>query len=140
MVLPRADGASPLWVGILVLAAAVIALAALLAARKRIAKPAPAAGIRVDLLIEVAGPDGPAKSQRFDRAPVSVGRAPENDLVLLDPLVSRRHFEIRVEEGRMVVVDLGSSGGTAVDGRPAGRAAIYRGSVIRAGGTTLRIL
>lgn len=46
----------------------------------------------------------------------SVGRVSDNTLVLSDPNVSRHHAEIRPIEGGYVVVDLGSTNGTTVNG------------------------
>ena len=46
-----------------------------------------------------------------------VGRADDMDLVPNSRIVARRHFEVRVEDdGRLVVRDLESTGGTYVDG------------------------
>ena len=45
---------------------------------------------------------------------VSVGRSPENILVVPDPTVSRRHALITYINGKIVVRDLGSTNGTFV--------------------------
>lgn len=52
----------------------------------------------------------------LDRDRVLVGRDPEADVVIDNASVSRRHVEIRREEGGWVVEDLGSSNGTFVGG------------------------
>ncbi|MBN1261053.1 MAG: FHA domain-containing protein [Anaerolineae bacterium] len=44
----------------------------------------------------------------------TVGRDPDNDLVIVDPAVSRSHAEIFRRAGRWVVRDLGSTSGTFV--------------------------
>jgi serine phosphatase RsbU (regulator of sigma subunit) len=49
-------------------------------------------------------------------SPFSVGRAPDRDLVLSHPYVSRRHAEIVYEDGAFFVVDAGSRHGTFVNG------------------------
>jgi pSer/pThr/pTyr-binding forkhead associated (FHA) protein len=66
-------------------------------------------------------PDGTRVALRADD-PVTVGRLPECDVVTADPNVSRRHAEIRLVDGVVRVVDLGSLNGTQVNGRgvPAG--------------------
>ncbi|WP_407660000.1 FHA domain-containing protein [Hyalangium gracile] len=51
-----------------------------------------------------------------------MGRTSENDLVLHDQGVSRRHARIFTRGGRSFVEDLGSTGGTLCDGRPLARA------------------
>ncbi|MDE3054277.1 MAG: FHA domain-containing protein [Gemmatimonadota bacterium] len=45
-----------------------------------------------------------------------VGRAPTCDFPIIDPTISRRHAEIELAEGGVVVRDLGSSNGTFVNG------------------------
>lgn len=71
-------------------------------------------------------------------APVSiVGRGSESDVKISDPGISRRHAEIRSENGEYVVTDLGSTNGTIVDGRPVRRASLYDGSRVQFGRTTL---
>lgn len=47
---------------------------------------------------------------------VSVGRLPECDITVVDPNVSRRHAEIQPRGDGFVVVDLGSTNGTRVNG------------------------
>ncbi len=49
--------------------------------------------------------------------PITIGRLPDNRLVLPHPHVSRRHAEIRRDRTGLVVTDLGSSAGTLVDGQ-----------------------
>ncbi|WP_193610554.1 FHA domain-containing protein, partial [Nocardioides lijunqiniae] len=47
-----------------------------------------------------------------------VGREADNDIVAVEPTVSRRHAEIRAAGDGWEVVDLGSTHGTRVDGQP----------------------
>jgi FhaA, N-terminal domain/FHA domain len=55
--------------------------------------------------------------------PFVIGRSRECDLVLDDPNVSRRHAELRREDGAWAVHDLGSTNGIKLNGRrsPGGR-------------------
>ncbi len=46
----------------------------------------------------------------------SVGRTPENGVALPDAAVSRRHAELRIDGGSLVLRDLGSMNGTFVNG------------------------
>ena len=67
---------------------------------------------------------GPGKGQQFDlKGEVTyVGRSPENDVIIKDIYVSRRHLKILNRLGRYCIQDLESKNGTFVDGRliPAG--------------------
>jgi hypothetical protein len=47
---------------------------------------------------------------------VTIGRMPDSTIVLADPNVSRNHAEIRPQGDGYVVVDLGSTNGTRVNG------------------------
>jgi FHA domain-containing protein len=49
--------------------------------------------------------------------PFVIGRSRECDLVLDDPNVSRRHAELRREDGGWAVVDLGSTNGIKLNGK-----------------------
>jgi hypothetical protein len=66
----------------------------------------------------VLGDDGePAESISVTRDPVVIGRLSTNDVVLSDPNVSRRHAELRRDGERWVLVDLGSTNGSVVNGK-----------------------
>ena len=45
---------------------------------------------------------------------ITIGRSPENVVILPDPTVSRRHATVKVEDGRIMLIDLGSTNGTFV--------------------------
>lgn len=70
---------------------------------------------------------------------VRIGRAPDNDIVLTDLRVSRRHAELRVTAGVAEIVDLNSRGGTYVNGRPVRRARISPDDFIGIGTSTFRL-
>lgn len=64
--------------------------------------------------------DGASRSAgTVDHSPFTIGRLPENDLVLAHPYVSRRHAELILEPEGCYVVDQGSRHGTFVNGKPA---------------------
>jgi hypothetical protein len=69
---------------------------------------------------------------------VGVGRHPETNLVLADPNVSRNHAEIRPQGDTYVVVDLGSTNGTRVNGVRVDRQVLSDGDEITFGNTRMR--
>ncbi|MEV6755378.1 FHA domain-containing protein [Streptomyces sp. NPDC051214] len=65
---------------------------------------------------------------------VRIGRAADNDLVIDDLVVSRRHAELRVlADGTYEIVDLGSHNGTYLNGQPVGRAPVAPGDIVGVG-------
>jgi DNA-binding NtrC family response regulator len=86
----------------------------------------------------VAGADLGA-SAALARNPVRVGSAPDNDLVLTDPHVSRYHAEFRVYDQGYIVQDLGSTNGTLYRGARVHEAVLGRGAEVRLGGSVLRV-
>ncbi|MBD0317463.1 MAG: DUF3662 and FHA domain-containing protein [Thermoleophilia bacterium] len=69
---------------------------------------------------------------------VVLGRSRECDLRLDDANVSRRHAEIRQEDGAWWIVDLGSTNGVEVNGRRVERAKLSEADRIVLGRTELR--
>jgi pSer/pThr/pTyr-binding forkhead associated (FHA) protein len=69
----------------------------------------------------------------------SLGSAPENDLVVRAPGVSRRHAIVRRVPGGVEVVDLGSKNGLFVEGRPVQRAVLTPGLRVQVGATWISL-
>src|SRR2546428_4189127 len=70
--------------------------------------------------------------------PYTIGRAPENQLVVNDPKVSSHHAQIRPEGQGYDIVDLGSSNGTFVNEQrlvPNVPRLLYTGDQVRIGDT-----
>jgi hypothetical protein len=68
---------------------------------------------------------------------VVLGRSREADIVLQDPNVSRRHAELRRDEGGWQIVDLGSTNGIKVNGRRVNIQPLSPGDQITIGVTDL---
>jgi len=83
--------------------------------------------------IQLTTPEG--QNYEFDlTAPTStIGRAPENDLVVADGSVSSRHGKIHVKGESIELEDLGSTNGTHVGGQRVERADIAPGESFRLG-------
>ena len=57
-------------------------------------------------------PDGAARQFPMLASSLTIGRAPENDLVVEHVTVSRQHARLTLEQGRLYLEDLGSSNGS----------------------------
>jgi pSer/pThr/pTyr-binding forkhead associated (FHA) protein len=68
-----------------------------------------------------------------------IGRSSSCQLVLADDTVSRRHAELRIEDGRWLLRDLGSSNGTWVNGRPVVEAEVRAGDTVHLGGCQITL-
>ncbi|MBO0832491.1 MAG: FHA domain-containing protein [Actinobacteria bacterium] len=104
--------------------------------------PQPGGAFRGNPRLLVSGPDGGPDGGRQRTFEIStplviLGRGTDCDLRLVDPGVSRHHAEIRVEDGDVVLVDLGSTNGTFVNGQPVRRVGLSDGTRVTLGRTTL---
>ncbi|HEX5063210.1 MAG TPA: FHA domain-containing protein, partial [Kofleriaceae bacterium] len=69
----------------------------------------------------------------------TIGRAIDNDVVLTDIAVSRKHFDLRFEDAAWVIVDRGSGNGTVVNGNLEDNPfMLANGDVIEIGNTVFR--
>jgi Protein of unknown function (DUF3662)/FHA domain len=81
-------------------------------------------------------PDG--RRVTMDDGPLTIGRLPECSVVVEDTNVSRRHAEVRRDGPDVVVVDLGSTNGTRVNGAQVRTRRLNDGDEITVGRTSLR--
>lgn len=82
--------------------------------------------------------EGKAKETiSITKEPVVIGRLSTSDVVLSDPNVSRRHAEIRRDAGKWVLIDLGSTNGTVVNGKLAREHPLKDGDKLTFGKTEL---
>ncbi len=80
----------------------------------------------------------PPSVHRFDGELVRIGSAPDNDLVVADPSVSRAHCRIFLERGRFVIHDEGSKNGTFVNDVPIREAFLSPGMRVTIGAAVFR--
>ena len=70
---------------------------------------------------------------------VSLGRSAENDIPVLDPLISRQHALVELSGSGYLVTDLGSANGTYINDVPLTAPASLRvGDLVKFGGTVFR--
>ncbi|MDT3446181.1 protein kinase domain-containing protein [Pseudofrankia sp. BMG5.37] len=124
--------------------------APLLATRRyQMTQPAPAT-LPPTVQVPGAGPARPVSSGTWwerkatalhpvGAASVVIGRAPECDVVLADPLVSRRHAELRRVGPDWRIVDLGGWNGTFVNGHRVDQATIGAGDIVGIGHALLHL-
>ncbi len=105
--------------------------------------PPPPAGPHLVVSTRDAGAPGtpttPAVQRRIvlTGRPMLIGREADADIKLEDTGVSRRHAEIRVDDDAFELVELGSTNGTTVNGRPIARHHLVNGDRVVMGRTTL---
>ena len=81
------------------------------------------------LLVE--HPSGGRSRHAIDQVPFEIGRQPENQLVVRDNRISRRHARISLTDGHYVIEDLDSRSGVFINGEKlAGAARLTPGDVI----------
>ena len=83
---------------------------------------------------------GPAKGRQMAIGPgqrVVVGRALSCDWVVADATVSRRHVTLTWHEGDILVEDLGSGNGVALNGQRVQQAVLSPGAVLKLGNTLI---
>ena len=66
----------------------------------------------------------------LEKDETSIGRSGENDLVLNDQRVSRKHAKINIVNERYLLVDLNSSGGSHVNGKPVVQKLLVEGDML----------
>jgi hypothetical protein len=82
-------------------------------------------------------PDG--KTMAITHEALVIGRTPECSIVLGDTNVSRRHAQVALHDGAVVVTDLGSTNGTFLNGRRVTRATVRPGDELTIGTSRLRV-
>jgi len=83
---------------------------------------------------------GPARGKEIiaRRGIIRVGTSEDNDLVINDDSVSRRHLELRLRGDEIRAVDLRSTNGTTINGVKIKEAIVEAGAIIKVGDTELR--
>lgn len=83
---------------------------------------------------------GPLRFQPDAGRAVTLGRAPECDLIVADPSVSRRHARLEAGDGGgLRITDLESANGTRVNGRRVTSTAVGPDDLVTFGGVAFRV-
>jgi Protein of unknown function (DUF3662)/FHA domain len=82
-------------------------------------------------------PNGTQRDIALDGAPLTIGRAGDNGLVINDSRVSRHHARLQARRGALVFTDLGSTNGSRVNGSRVAEVALGEGDQIEIGDTVL---
>lgn len=90
-------------------------------------------------LVCISGPDL-GKEFVLHGRDIAIGRAPDNDVVLNDPSVSRLHCRILIDENIYVATDQRSGNGTIVNGRRIERHQLMSGNTLKLGQSLLRFV
>lgn len=88
----------------------------------------------------VMGADGGARRFELTAGTVSLGRGEDNDIVIEDPAISRRHLVFRREADGVTVEDCGSRNGTVFNGAPLKKATLAHGAELQIGECLIRFL
>ncbi len=89
--------------------------------------------------LELCPLDGNQSSVLRAVSRATLGRAADNDFIIDDERVSRRHAMIECHGGEWHMSDLGSRNGTWVNGRHVSRARLVNGDLIEVGGQRFRV-
>jgi hypothetical protein len=82
-------------------------------------------------------PNGTQREITLDGAPLTIGRANDNGLVINDSRVSRHHARLQARRGALVFTDLESTNGSRVNGSRVAEVALGEGDRIEIGDTVL---
>src|SRR5687767_1341648 len=80
--------------------------------------------------LKLVGTEGAQSFELREGPPLVVGRAPNSDIPIFDPTISRRHAEVECGDDGFAIRDLGSSNGTYVNGERVTHRAIAPGDVL----------
>ena len=75
----------------------------------------------------------------LDKEETTIGRKPDNDIVIDNQAVSGHHASIKVEGDKLVLEDLGSLNGTFVNSQKISKTELFNGDVVLIGVHTLNV-
>lgn len=91
-------------------------------------------------LLRFVGGDYAGETVIIRRPLTTIGRALDNDVIIDSAEVSRHHARIEFRDGVFRIIDLGSTNGTGVNGRPAHNTPLQHGDRVTLGTVGLEFL
>jgi pSer/pThr/pTyr-binding forkhead associated (FHA) protein len=91
-------------------------------------------------VVEIVQGNEAGRSYRFEKNVVTIGRSLDNDIVLTDIAVSRRHTRLSRQGNNVFVEDMGSGNGTVVNGIKTPRSPVASSDRIELGNTVFRVV
>ncbi len=89
--------------------------------------------------LELSLPDGGKQEFELSKSQIGIGRGLTNDITIADVKISRTHARITVDaQGKVKLVDLGSTNGSRLNGEKVIEAQVNPGDVITLGSSQLR--
>ncbi len=95
----------------------------------------PQGKVRIDIFFE--GKKKKSELVPITKGSLSVGRAPDVDIIVEDTFVSKKHCQIKLSAEAVMIEDMGSRNGTFVNGRKASSLELFTGDKIQLGKTTI---
>lgn len=96
-------------------------------------------GVEALLLSQIAGPGRRRKLRVLPLQEVVLGRDEDCEIILDDDPVSRRHAKVLYAAQQAELLDLGSTNGTFLNGKPVHRAFLKHGDQIQVGATIFEV-
>ena len=99
------------------------------------------AGMQPAKLLVLDGPAGEkGKEYEISFNEIYIGRGIENDFVIGDPTISRKHFRVRRRFDEYLLVDLGSGNGTMINGVRQAEYVLHTEDIITIGNTKIQFI
>lgn len=91
--------------------------------------------------VEKTNENGVAESavQEFEKADIKIGRGASCDILLNSPLVSLAHAVLKLQDGKLVIEDLGSAGGVRVNNTVVKHGVLKAGDVLKLGNISMTV-
>lgn len=88
---------------------------------------------------EITSPDGKVSESTSELESIILGSGDSANVKVTDPKVSNLHCMVKIADGKLLVMDLGSAEGTKISNEAVKEKAITSGEVVEIGGTKVKI-